>query len=198
MMRGLHGEGTTWWGASSELRCKNNAFYIFVYVLANSLLATRGSGQKNLPPPMRRIPGVGGWVAKKLVAIQAEVLNQSLVDRSLDDEENQRPRTPYITTFSHLLGLLQSMLSWPPIFSWQPMFSWQPSPSWKPMLYSAEPNTSQPPTTSRQGRAILHGEETIWCRDYIVRRWNGGGTIRWRDKMVRDYIVKELHGEGTK
>ena len=99
---------------------------------------------------MRRIPGVGGWVTKKLMAMQAEVLNQSL-----DDDENQRPRTPYVTTSSHLLGLLQSMLSWPPVLSWQPMFSWQPLPSWQPMLYSAEPNTSQLPTTSRQGRAIM-------------------------------------------
>ena len=55
---------------------------------------------------MRRIPGVGGWVTKKLMAMQAEVLNQSL-----DDDENQRPRTPYITTSSHLLDLFQSMLS---------------------------------------------------------------------------------------
>lgn len=83
---------------SLELRCENNAFYIFVYVLANSPLATRGSGRKKLPPPMRRIPGVGGWVTKKLMAMQAEVLNQSLVDKLLDDDENQRPRTPYICT----------------------------------------------------------------------------------------------------
>ena len=57
-----------------------------------------GSGRKKLPPPMGRIPGVGGWVTKKLMVMQAEVLNQSLVDKLLDDDENQRPRTPYICT----------------------------------------------------------------------------------------------------
>ena len=59
-----------------------------MYVLANSPLASRGSGRKKLPPPMRQIPGVGGWVTKKLMAMQAEVLNQSLVDKLLDDDEN--------------------------------------------------------------------------------------------------------------
>lgn len=39
------------------------------------------------------------------MAMQVDVLNQSLVDNSLDDNENQRPRTPYTTTSSHLLGL---------------------------------------------------------------------------------------------
>lgn len=63
--------------ASLELRCENDAFYILVYVLANYPLATRDSGRKEIPPPMRRILGVGGWVTKKSMAMQAEVLNQS-------------------------------------------------------------------------------------------------------------------------
>lgn len=82
--------------SSLELQCKNNAFYIFVYVLANSPLATRGSEQKKLLLLIRQIPGVGGWIIKKLIAMQAKVLNLLLVNKLLNDDENQRPQTSYI------------------------------------------------------------------------------------------------------
>ena len=74
---------------------------VCVYVLANPLLATRASGQKKHPPPTRQIPGVVGWVTKKLMATEAEVLNQP----NDDDDENQRPRAPYITPSSNRLVL---------------------------------------------------------------------------------------------
>lgn len=67
-----------------------------MYVLTNSLFATKGSRQKKLSLPMQQIYKVDWWITKKLMVMQAEIFNQLLVDKLFDDNKNERPQTSYI------------------------------------------------------------------------------------------------------